>query len=274
MKRKAESTSKVGATGSPSGPGPGAPLYPHGIEVLLRRAASDRVFREQLLEQRAGAAVAIGLELDPAEKAMLESIPRIQLLLTIERIEAAGEPRRGFLVKLAVAMLVAVAAGGAWLWSQCEPAYKGKSLSEWLRLGEQFGWGYSNVYAVAGILPRDWRPTPWRIPPKREMAEVEEALRAMGPKAVPPMLARLKIKDPAWKPKLMAWLDKQSLVKFRFTKAESHHKRALIGLTVLGPLATNAVPAIQKAMADPAKTNDWEFQAYAKEALGKITGKP
>ena len=274
MKRKAESPPKAAATGSPSGPGPGAPLYPHGIEVLLRRAASDRVFREQLLEQQAGAAVAIGLELDPAEKAMLESIPRIQLLLTIERLEAAGGPRRGFLIKLAVAMLVAVAAGGAWLWSQCEPSYKGKSLSEWLRLGEQFGWGYSNAYAIAGTVSINWRPTPWRVPPKREMAEVEEALHAMGPKAIPPLLARLKVKDKAWDLKLMAWLDKQSLVEFQFTSAESYHKRALIGLTVLGPLATNAVPAIQKAMADPAKTNDWEFQACAKEALGKITGKP
>ena len=113
---------------SPSSPGPGAALYPQGIEVLLRRAASDPVFRDQLLEQRAGAAVAIGLELDPAEKAMLESIPRLQLLLTIERLGVAGEPRRGFLVKLAIATVVAVAAGGVWLWRQREPSYRGKSL--------------------------------------------------------------------------------------------------------------------------------------------------
>jgi hypothetical protein len=273
MKRKPESPPEAGTVGSPGqGPGQGARGYPQGIEVLLRRAAADPVFRDQLMEHRAGAAAAIGLELDPAEKAMLESIPQVQLLLTIERLETARGPRRGFVVKLAVATLVALAAGGVWLWRQREPSYKGKSLRQWLRLGEQYGWSYSQVFFVAGLIPTN--PSPARIPPKAEMTEVEAALRAMGPKTVPLMLPMLEAKDQPWKLKLMNWLDKQSKVKIQFTKAESYQKRALIGLTVLGPLATNAVPAIQKAMADPAKTNNIVFQAYAKEALQKINGKP
>jgi hypothetical protein len=259
---------------SQSGPGHGAPLYPQGIEVLLRRAAADPVFRDQLLKQRAGAAAAIGLELDPAEKAMLESIPQVQLFLTIERLEAARGPRRGFVVKLAVAALVALAVSGVWLWRQREPSYKGKSLRQWLRLAEQYGWSYSGAVsiagAIAGAVAANW---PWRTPPKAEMTEVEEALRAMGPKTVPLILPMLDAKDQPWKLKLMAWLDKQSKVKIQLTKAETYQKRALIGLTVLGPLATNAVPAIQKAMADPAKTNNMVFQAYAKEALQKITAR-
>jgi hypothetical protein len=113
-----------------------------------------------------------------------------------------------------------------------------------------------------------------RIPPKPEMAEVEEALRAMGSKAVKPMLVMLESKDPSWKLKLMNWIGKQSVIKNPFTKAQTYQKRALIGLTVMGPLATNAVPTIQKVMADTNKFNDWEFQAYAKEALAKLTGKP
>jgi hypothetical protein len=257
---------------SASAPGKGPSGYPQGIEVLLRKAASDLEFREQLLEQRAGAATAIGLELDPAEKAMLESIPRIQLLLTIEQLEAAGDRRRGFLVKLAIATLAAAAAGGVWLWCWREPAYKGKTLSEWLRSGEQFGWIYTTHFAVAGTLALIHSPL--RIPPKPEMVEVQEALHAMGTEGIPPMLTMLQARDSAWKLKLMTWLDKQSVVKLHLARAESYQTRALIGLTVLGPAATNAVPAIQKAMAAPKKTNDLVFQAYAKEALQKITGKP
>lgn len=264
-------------TSSPSASRQGPPLYPQGIEVLLRRAATDREFREQLLEQRAGAAAAIGLVLDPAEKAMLESMPRVQLLLTIEQLEMAGDRRRGFLVKLAAATLIAAAAGGVWLWCWREPSYKGKSLSEWLRLGEQFGWSYQMMpVAIAGAAVYLAVPNPRLspVPSKPEMAQVEEALRAMGPKAIPPMLTMLEARDPAWKVKLMNWLDKQSAVKVKFTKANSYQKRALIGLTVLGPLATNTVPAIQKAMANTNRVNNWEIQAYAKEALEKISGKP
>ena len=273
MKREAESAPGPGAKCGPPGPGQGWPLLPQGLELLLRRAASDLEFRDQLLDTRAAAAAAIGLALDPAEQAMLASIPRAQLLLTIERINEAGDRRRGFLLKLAFAALVAAAAGGVWLWRRREPAYRDKSLSEWLRLGEQFGWTYQQVFWSAGAVIIMANAPITRTPPKAAMTEVEEALCAIGTKAVPSMLAMLHTKDPSWKLKLMNWLGKQSTVKVPFTKAATYQKRAVIGLTVLGPLATNAVPAIQTAMADTNKVSDWEFQAYAKEALERITGK-
>jgi hypothetical protein len=278
MKPKTNPSLGSGAKANPpTGSGPNLSGCPQGIEILLRRAASDSKFREQLLEQPTNAAAAIGLKLDPAEIAMLECIPREQLLLTIERMEAARGRRRGFLVKLAIATFVAVAvAGEAWLWRWRELSYQGKSLSEWLRLGDQFGWNYTRFFVVAGTLP-NWTktgPPVIRIPQKQEMTEVEEAIRAMGPKAIPSMVTMLETRDHAWKLKLMKWLGKQSVVKVQFTTAESYQKRALIGLTILGPLATNAVPAIQKAMANPANTNHWEFQAFGREALEKITGQP
>lgn len=194
--------------------------------------------------------------------------------------EEAQERRRGFLVKLAIATVVAAAGGGVWLWRRREPAYQGKSLNEWLVLGEQYGWSYQMFGAVAGLIAvyptntfqRNTTMPGGRVSPKPEMAEVEAAIHAMGTKSIPPMVAMLETKDPAWKLKLMAWLGKQSAVKVHFTKAETYQQCALIGLTVLGPLATNAVPAILKAMGDTNKVNAWEFQAYAREALEKIGG--
>jgi hypothetical protein len=76
--KEAVRTTIVG--GRPPGNGRSTGAVPRGIEVLVKKAAVDLEFRELLLEQRGGAAAAIGLELDPAEAAMLSAIPREQLI--------------------------------------------------------------------------------------------------------------------------------------------------------------------------------------------------
>lgn len=85
---------------------------PRGLEVLIKKAAVDRDFCALLLARRAGAAQEIGLELTPAETAMLSLIPREQLAQTIERTEVPEHSRRAFLGKAAAAMLAALGMGG------------------------------------------------------------------------------------------------------------------------------------------------------------------
>ncbi len=50
-----------------------------GADVLVKKAAVDQEFRAQLLTERSGAAVAIGLELANHKKNLLDQIPVRQL---------------------------------------------------------------------------------------------------------------------------------------------------------------------------------------------------
>ena len=81
-----------------------API-PRGIEVLVRKAAVDPEFKDLLLAKRAEAAKEIGLELEPAEILMLQSLSAEQLEKTIAGTQVPEEHRRVFLGKAAVAML-------------------------------------------------------------------------------------------------------------------------------------------------------------------------
>jgi hypothetical protein len=61
---------------------------PRGIDLLIQQAAVDQDFKNLLLERRAEAAEAIGITLNPAEKAMLGSVPAQQLETLITQIKA------------------------------------------------------------------------------------------------------------------------------------------------------------------------------------------
>lgn len=95
----------------PPGNGPNSVAVPRGIEVLIKKAAVDREFRERLIEQRGGPAADIGLELDPAENAMLSVIPGEQLAQIIGQTTVPLEQRRVFLGRIAAAMLAVLGAG-------------------------------------------------------------------------------------------------------------------------------------------------------------------
>lgn len=112
-------------------PGCGQPIgeIPRGIEVLVRKAAVDPEFKAVLMERRAAAADEIGLELQPAEAAMLAAVPAPQLESIIARTSVPPEYRRAFLGKAAAAMLATfglVTAAGCPLGSQPDrPPTKG-----------------------------------------------------------------------------------------------------------------------------------------------------
>ena len=107
--REAVRTTIVG--GRPPGSGRSNSAVPRGIEVLVKKASVDPEFREVLLEQRSGAAKEIALALEPAEEAVLNTIPREQLLGVIGRTVVPVEQRRAFLGRVAVAMLAALGVG-------------------------------------------------------------------------------------------------------------------------------------------------------------------
>jgi hypothetical protein len=96
-------------------PGSGQPIgqIPRGLEVLLKKASVDAEFRELLLADANQAAASIELALDPVESAMLQTIPKEQLLAIINQTEVPQVHRRTFLEKSAAAMLLVLTGGVA-----------------------------------------------------------------------------------------------------------------------------------------------------------------
>ena len=135
--------------GRPPGSGRGTGTIPRGLEVLVKKAAVDPAFRELLFEQRGAAATGIGLELDPAENAMLSAIPQEQLAQIVSETTVPVEQRRVFLGRLAVAML-AVLGGGV---TGCETPYRTQSA------------GIRSV-PPAGIRPDQPTNAPPQLPPQ------------------------------------------------------------------------------------------------------------
>jgi len=85
---------------------------PVGLEKVLYLAASDPLFKEELLKDRTMAAQARGLKLRHSEQAVLQSTPEAQLLAIINSLDVSSDNvgRRGFLRSVA-ASTAAVAAG-------------------------------------------------------------------------------------------------------------------------------------------------------------------
>ncbi len=94
---------------------------PRGLEVLLKKASVDAEFRALLLENRPRACAAINLQLDPAEAAMLDTMPAQQLDAIIQRTRVRPEDRRVFLGKAASVMLAALGAGVSGCAKKTEP---------------------------------------------------------------------------------------------------------------------------------------------------------
>ena len=114
MKKREEEMEAVRTTivgGRPPGSGRRDTAVPRGIEVLVKKAAVDEAFRGKLLAQRGAAAAEIGLELDPAESAMLGVIAEEQLAGIIRQTVVPTEQRRVFMGTVAAAMLAVMGVG-------------------------------------------------------------------------------------------------------------------------------------------------------------------
>ncbi|MHC5056752.1 MAG: hypothetical protein ACYTKD_18870 [Planctomycetota bacterium] len=113
--REAVYTTIVG--GRPPGCGTEVGDVPRGIEVLVKKAAVDAEFKALFLRERAEAAKAIALDLDPAEAAMLGAIPAAQLEAIIASTKVDEKARPALLGKAAVVMIAALGAVAP----ACEP---------------------------------------------------------------------------------------------------------------------------------------------------------
>jgi len=106
-------------------------MTPRGIEILVKKASVDGAFRRHLLKERSGAAARIGMELDPAEAAVLDAIPEGQLIAIIEKTKVAPLLRPNFMGYAAAAMLAAVGLTGiGWAGKPDEPVLLERYLNE------------------------------------------------------------------------------------------------------------------------------------------------
>ena len=99
--------------GRPPGSGKDLGDTPRGIEVLLIEASVDPDFRKLLTEKRADAAKEIGLDLTPAEAAMLNGIPEAQLELIIRETRVSKKLRAQRRKRIAGVALAALGVGAA-----------------------------------------------------------------------------------------------------------------------------------------------------------------
>lgn len=111
-----EESAAVGTTivgPRPTAYGHGHVETPRGIEVLVKKASVDPVFRRTLMDRRAQSAQEIDLELSAAETVMLNSVPRAQIEQIIQNTSVPDEHRRVFLGRIGAAMLAIVGIGAA-----------------------------------------------------------------------------------------------------------------------------------------------------------------
>jgi len=151
-----------------------------------------------------------------------------------------------------VALLAVVLGGMAWFaLSKREPLYQGKPLSFWL-------WGSSGATSIYFDGPSDG---PLRAPgvylcrerftsgsfPGTGMPFTDtgqQAIQEAGTNTIPMLLRLLRAKDSDLKLKLLKLAGKQHFFKINFIPADVLNYRARKVFVMLGPQASNAVPAL------------------------------
>ena len=94
--------------GRPPGSGTEIGNIPRGMEVLIKKAAVDLPFKNRLIENRSKVAEEIKLELTPAEKMMIDSIPAAQLESIISNTKVSSKLIPILLTGTAAVILAAI----------------------------------------------------------------------------------------------------------------------------------------------------------------------
>ena len=110
------------------------------------------------------------------------------------------------------------------------PSYQGKELGAWLE--EDYPQARYGMQNFRGLGPH--------------YEETAEAIRAMGEKAIPPLLEMFESGDSAFKLMWVGLLEKQRLVEIPYTLSEVRRERALAGFRALGPRAKPALPELTR----------------------------
>ena len=149
-------------------------------------------------------------------------------------------------LRVALGILLVAALGVAvWQVGPREPCYKGKSLSYWI--GHTRG----------------------NDSPKEHHA----ALAAMGDKAVPFLVARLRSRPSPAVQLLSAWFPKFPLLASYTDRRRMPRQGAVYALGVLGPTAREAIPALEALDPDSEAISPW-FGASVRAALASIKQEP
>ena len=129
-------------------------------------------------------------------------------------------------------VLLAAGAGCYWIWVH-EPAYEGRSLSEWVEEAGELQGEYAASRANAAAQQA------WEV---RHQAATS-AIRAIGSRALPHLLRWMRNapRPSLTRDKIQAWLDQQSWVKLQLPERRDRSDLAYFGIQVLG---SNAIPAI------------------------------
>jgi peptidoglycan/xylan/chitin deacetylase (PgdA/CDA1 family)/HEAT repeat protein len=144
------------------------------------------------------------------------------------------------------ALLFIVAGLVAWfILDSREPKYQDRTVSEWLRELERRQNSSTN----------DWK-------------EAAEAIRHIGPKALPVLVRKVKAHDPEWKVEAVDTVRTAFSWDLNESLAAVHHQRAMLGFHVLG---RDAEPAIPK-LASLAMGSDIEAASTAFAAMTEIGG--
>jgi hypothetical protein len=129
---------------------------------------------------------------------------------------------------LAVSLLLIMSLSVLTIWWALlpnEPVYKGKYLTQWL---EQV--------SLRGSDSND---------------EVTEAIRRMGPAAVPYLVREISATDPVWWRWVRKLAEKQTVLRPKFTTAEERRRRAQLVFPEVAAGAGSVVPALIKALRNP-----------------------
>jgi hypothetical protein len=139
--------------------------------------------------------------------------------------------KRGVIFVGLLAAVIVAASLVVWYLMPHEPSYQGRGLSAWLS---------------------DFEHDQLE---KRGMAA--QALRSIGPKAVPFIADRLRCPQSVlrrdarlrrWKEQFVEWLSEHSFIKVSPGRPADPRRQALAGLDALGPEAKDALPALEKLL--------------------------
>ena len=150
-------------------------------------------------------------------------------------------PRR--ILLFALAAILAVPA--AWdLYTQREPCYQSKRLSQWLE----------DVYAEEGFSPSSPQPA-------------TQAVRAIGKRGIPTLLHLLQSKDTWVEGKWMDLIKKYPvpLIHYHYVPAQYLQWHGAEGFGILGPDAAEALPALVRICHDP------ELMVYVGQAMVAVS---
>jgi hypothetical protein len=106
-----------------------------------------------------------------------------------------------------------------------EPVEDGRTLSEWIRFGQD------NHY-------------------RRDNTDVTNAIRRIGETAIPVLVAKLRAKTPPWKEKLHRALDGRFLPSGWFYSPFQQHGDANYGFSILGAQAAPTIPELSRMLFD------------------------